>query len=198
MKLFYQSILLLLSFGLVYGWEQTPFNAYTIQILGFLIFLYIIISAKKGGLKGGGFAPKGESWTIFILNTIILLFIVSTGGFTSSLFFLLYFVAFGIAFVFEPATVFIFVIGTVLFFIQDALKDDVTRNFIMLGSLALISPLAYFFGKEYRQDEKQEEAMQNVSENIKKDVGEILDEDNLNSKEREKLEEVIKETEKLK
>ncbi|MDP3988563.1 MAG: hypothetical protein Q8P80_05480 [Candidatus Levybacteria bacterium] len=236
-KLITQSLLLLLSFGLVYGWEQTPLNAYTIQILGFLIFLYLIVSFRKNkdvipdsssvipakaGIQGPwipdqvgndkvnykssqrSVLPRGESWTIFILNTIILLFIVSTGGFTSSLFFLLYFVAFGIAFVFEPATVFVFVIGAIAFFLQDALKDDVTRNMIMLGSLALISPLAFFFGKEYRMEEKAEQKIgqleekeKQVAEKIDEDVKKVIQNEHLSQEGEEKLIDVIKETETL-
>src|SRR3990167_7068610 len=79
------------------------------------ICFYLIVSFRKKGSKG--FAPRGESWTIFILNTVVLLLIISTGGFTSTLFFLLYFLVFGIAFVFEPPTVFVFVVGAIIFFV---------------------------------------------------------------------------------
>src|SRR3989344_4068143 len=174
MKLIYQSFLLLLSFGFVFVWQQTPLSGYTIQILGFLIFLYLIVSFRKKGSKG--FAPRGESWTIFILNTAVLLLIISTGGFTSTLFFLLYFLVFGIAFVFEPPTVFVFVVGAIVFFIKDALVDDVMRNLIMLGSLGLISPLAFFFGREYRKEEVQDEKIKSL-EQKEKIVAEKIDED---------------------
>jgi len=202
MKLIYQSFLLLLSFGFVFVWQQTPLSGYTIQILGFLIFLYLIVSFRKKGSKG--FAPRGESWTIFILNTVVLLLIISTGGFTSTLFFLLYFLVFGIAFVFEPPTVFVFVVGAIIFFVQDALKDDVMRNLIMLGSLGLISPLAFFFGREYRKEEVQDEKInkleqktEQASNKIAKDVDEVLRKDDLKLESVEKLNNILEQTEKL-
>lgn len=196
MKLIWQSVLLILSFGFIFVWQKTPLSEYTIPIFGFLIFLSLIIFFQKRKTKKLTFSAN-ESVIIFALNTIIFLLIFSTGIFSSPLFYLLYFLAFGITFIFEPLTVFVFLIGTVLVFLPDALENETMKNFIMLGSLALISPIAFFFGKEYRQDEKNEKLMQNVSQNIKKDVGEILDEDNLNSKEREKLGEIVKETESL-
>lgn len=202
MKLFFQSILLLLSFAFVFVWQQTPLSGYTIQILGFLIFLYLIVTFRNKRSKG--FVPKGESWTIFILNTVVLLLIISTGGFTSTLFFLLYFLVFGIAFVFEPPTVFVFVVGAIAFFIKDAFIDDVMRNLIMLGSLGLISPLAFFFGKEYRREEIQDEKIKNleqkekqVSSTIAKDIDEVLKRDDLKPEAVEKLNDILEETEKL-
>lgn len=61
----------------------------------------------------GGEGP----WGIFLLNTVIFLLIFSTGSIDSGLFFLLYFLGFGIAFVFEPAVTFIFIVGTVFIFL---------------------------------------------------------------------------------
>ncbi len=135
---------------------------------------------------------------IFILNTAIFLLIFATGEFTSTLFFLLYFLVFGIAFVFEPATVFVFIIGAVLIFLPDIFKDDVMSNLIRAGSLVLISPLAYFFGKEFKQREKEEEETTQTAQIITKDVEEIIKKDkDLNSNDVEKLNDILEKTENL-
>lgn len=205
MKLVLQALVLILSFVIVFIWEQTPLSGYTVQILGFLVVLYLIVSARK---KGAGFLTMGGDgpWGIFILNTIILLLIFATGSISSSLFFLLYFLGFGIAFVFEPPAIFVFIVGAVLVFLPDALKGDTFGNFLKVGSLLLISPLAYFFGREYRKSDKQgadiealEERTEEAADTISEDIEEVVknEKQNLKQEDIEKLNEILEETEDL-
>lgn len=205
MKLVLQAFTLLISFGIVYVWQQTPLSGYTIQALGFLVFLYLLISAKN---KGKGFITMGGDgpWGIFILNTIILLLIFSTGSISSPLFFLLYFLGFGIAFVFEPPAIFVFIIGAFLIFLPDMLSGDVFGNSLRVGSLLLISPLAYFFGREYRKSDKEQadiealkERTKDAADTISEDVEEVVKDEKQNLKEKdvEKLNQILEETEDL-
>lgn len=205
MKLFFQSLVITASFVVIFIWQNTPLANYTVAILGLLVTLYLIVSARKGGkgfLSLGGEGP----WGIFILNTLIFLLIFSTDSINSSLFFLLYFLGFGIAFVFEPPVTFVFILGAVLIFIPDALKADTVNNFLKLGSLLLISPLAFFFGKEYRKNDKQQESIESLKERTKdsadtisKDIEGVIsnEKENLKQKDIEKLNEVLEETEDL-
>src|SRR5438105_378263 len=105
-----QSFLLLLSFGFVALWEVTTLSSYTLPLLGFLIFLYIVSSVWNNKIKHH--LETGGTKSVLVLNSAILLFIFSTQGLHSPLFFLLYFVLFGIAFVFEPPVVFVYVLAT--------------------------------------------------------------------------------------
>ncbi len=205
MKFFSQSLILILSFVIIFVWQQTPLSSYTVPILGLLIFVYLLLSARK---RGKGFLTMGGEgpWGIFILNTLIFLLIFSTNGLYSPIFFLLYFLAFGIAFVFEPLSVFIFILGAILVFMPQALTDDVTGNMLRLGSLVLISPLAFFFGNEYKKTEQNEAKIEAMEERIKEaadiiaeDVDEILEDekDALKDKDIEKLNEILEETEDL-
>lgn len=205
MKLLIQAIVLIFSFVLVFIWQQTLLSGFTIQALGVLVLLYIILSARKKGqgiLTMGGDGP----WGIFILNTLILLLIFATGSISSPIFFLLYFLGFGIAFVFEPPAIFVFIIGALLIFLPDTLSGDVTGNFLRVGSLLLISPLAYFFGREYRRSDKDENDMEALQERTKEaadtisqDLEEVIKEEkeNLKEKDIEKLNEILEETEDL-
>src|SRR3989344_838698 len=120
MKLFIQSLVLIISFAIIYIWQKTPLSEYTIPALGFLVFLFILTSARKKKISAVGSFTKSESTLIFTLNTVIFLLIFSTGGFSSSLFFILYFLGFGIAFIFEPQTVFVFTLGAFLIFLPEA------------------------------------------------------------------------------
>jgi hypothetical protein len=205
MKIVFQSLVLILSFVFVFVWKETPLINYTVALSGVLIVAYILLSARK---KGKGFLDMGGEgpWGIFFLNTIILLLIFSTGGIDSILFFLLYFLGFGIAFVFEPAVTFVFVLGVILVFVPDAIKGDLLVNSLKLGSLLLISPLAFFFGKEYRKTDKQDETIEALEERTKEaadtiaeDIEEVIkdEKETLKGADMEKLNEILEETEDL-
>lgn len=205
MKLLTQSLVISLSFIVIFIWQNSPLSDYTVAFLGFLIALYLVISARKRGK--GFFTMGGEGpWGIFILNTLIFLLIFSTRGINSNLFFLLYFLGFGIAFVFEPSVTFVFVIGAILIFVPDAMKNDLTANFLKIASLLLISPLAYFFGKQYKKSDKDDETITGIKERTKDaadtisdDLEEVIknEKQNLKQVDMEKLNEVLEETEDL-
>ena len=194
MKVLLQSLLLLFSFALVFIWEQSPSADFNIQVIGFLIAAYVIISLIRS--RQGKEIILGGSTGVFILNTIILLLIFGTGGLSSSFFFLIYFIIFALVFVFEPYTIASFCIGAILIFLPIALKDDVVGNFIKLGSVLLISPFALFFGREYQKSETEEAEI----DKIKDDLKEVLVDPNnkLNKKAEAKLEDALTQAEKLK
>jgi len=205
MKVLFHSIILFVSFGLAFLWSVTPASDYTVQALGGLVLAYFAISflRKKRNPKAENFSSASD---IFILNTAIVLLITITGNLYSPLFFLLYFLGFGITFIFEPATVFVFTIGVILVFLPEALKNGSIESYIRIGSVALISPLAYFFGREYKDRDEEEaeiESMKDRSKDaaatISKDVEKVLEDekDNLPEKDVEKLNEILEETESL-
>lgn len=203
MKLIIQSFVLILSFLFVFAWQQTILSTYTVPVLGLLILIYLFFSARK---RGRAFLELGDSpWSIFALNSLIFLLIFSTEGINSPIFFLLYFLGFGIAFVFEPMAIFVFILGTILVFLPDALKNDITTNFLKVGSLVLISPLAYFFGSEFRKNDLQGEEIEKIQERTKeaadtiaKEVEEVVEEEkNLSAASTERLNEVLEEAEDL-
>ncbi|MBI2031752.1 MAG: hypothetical protein HYT08_04025 [Candidatus Levybacteria bacterium] len=171
MKILLQSLLLLLSFILVFIWQQSPLANYTIQIIGFLIFIYVV--STFAGTKKIKMIFLGGPLSVFILNTIILLFIFSTGSIASSFFFLLYFVVFALVFVFDPITIAVFCASVIMVFLPDALKDDVTGNFIRLGSLLLVSPIAFLFGREYQKGADSDDHLE--KEKVEGYVDEIED-----------------------
>jgi hypothetical protein len=204
MQLFTQSLVLIASFVFIFIWENTLLAQFTVSLLGLIIAMYLIISSRR---KGKGFISIGGGpWGVFLLNTLILLLIFSTGSINSPLFFLLYFLVFGIAFVFDPSVIFVFAIGTILIFMPEVLKTDITNNFLKVGSILLISPLAFFFGNEYRRNDKQSESIEELKERtseaadtISKDVEGVLNDEkqNMKPKDMDKLNEVLEETEDL-
>ena len=196
-----QSSLMLASFVFLFVFREANLTQFSPHLIGILIFIFIVLSAgKKGKLNLGGPA------SVFILNTIIFLVIFGSGGLSSSFFFVLYFLIFAIAFVFDPALAFVFAAGSLIVFLPESLKTNTLENFVKIGSLFIISPLAYFFGQMFKKQDKIEdevvktkERAQEAADTISKDVGDVIEKEKqtLKSEDVEKLNEVLEETEDL-
>jgi len=206
MKVILQSIYLAIPFIIAFIWQNTLLSKYTLQTIALLIAIYLILSLKKRLQKGAVFF--GGSADIIIFTLIILLIVLATGNYTSGVFFLLYFLCFGISFVFEPVTVFVFVIyaAILLTLLQYTQTDYVTSNYLKLGSLVLIAPLAFFFGRELKKEDEEVselEAMQERNEDsaalISEDVADVLENEkqSIKTKDVEKLNEILEEAETL-
>lgn len=198
MNFILQSLLMLSSFIFIFVFEQQGFGNLTPQLIGLMVFVFIILTAgkrKKFALGG----PIG----VFVLNTVIFLIIFATGGISSSFFFVLYFLVFGIAFVFEPALAFVFAAGALIVFLPNISQGNIFENVVKVGSLLLISPLAYFFGNMFKKEDKNQDEMVKLKERsneaantISKDVSDVLKEEKatLKNEDVEKLNEVLEET----
>lgn len=97
-------------------------------------------------------------------------------------------------------------IGTILVFIPEIIRDDVTGNMLRVGSVVLFTPLAYFFGRAYKKEEEQEIALRQKSEQenltadtIYDDVKDVLDKEKgkIPAEDEAKLEDALKQTEEL-
>lgn len=206
MKTLFHFGVLIISFLVIFIWNQIGPTDYTIQLLAGLVVIYgmLLFIRRKRNKEPNG-AMEGVL-DLFLLNTAIFLMLSITGKIYSPVFFLLYFLGFGIAFIFEPFTVFLFALGAIAILLPQALTNNSLESYIRLGSLVLISPLAYFFGQEYKDRDKEEEAMQQLEERAKdsadtisKDVEEVLHKEKqvLKPEEVEKLDEILEETEDL-
>lgn len=148
MKLISQSFLLTGSFAFIFVWQNTFLSQYTLWLFIFLSVIYTIISLKKRSFDLIN-TFKNELLGLLIINTFVILAVLMSGNFSSPLFFLLYFLFFGIASAYESSVIFVFTAGIVMLMLPYTLKEDVTRNLLMLGSLIAMSPLAFFFSQKF-------------------------------------------------
>jgi len=210
MKPYFHSLLILGSFLLVFVWQESDLQRLNVPLIGLLIFLFLVVSIKnKRNLNLGGPASPaslGGPINFFILNTISLLLIFSTGGINSNLFFLLYFLLFAVAFIMNPKSVFIFPVGAVILFWQEFTQAITAANLLKIGSIALFSPVAYFFGANLRWGEKKEdenlktkERAKSSADQITDDVEELLEsgKEKLDEEEIDELDDILEETESL-
>jgi len=175
MRFFTQSATLLLTSAIVLIIISTPLSSYMAPILGLVIaasVIFIVIRQRsRTNLPAGRQSEElfvGSNKEVFTITLALLLSIFLTGGLASNLFFLLYFLLFGIVFLFEPGTVFVLLLGIGAVFFQSLNEGDIISNLIKLGSLVFLSPISYFFGREFQRREK-------LSQEVEDKTGQILE-----------------------
>lgn len=200
MRYLTNSLILVSSFILIYIEEQF-LSDYRAQIIGLLIIGYFAVAFLRNKYQHD-LQTFNHASDIFIVNSVVLLLIIATGSLYSPIFFLLYFLCFGITFIFEPISVFIFAIGAVLIFLPQALTNYALESFIKIGSLFIIAPLAFFFGKEYKDRERLDKKLESTkksAQKISQDITDVIKEEpSLSPEDFRKLNEVLRESEKVK
>lgn len=196
MKLFYQSLVIILSAITAAAIVYTPAAPYIpvfLAFIGLLILSYALFKKKR---KKGQEIFTGSNKEIYIILVASLLIVFYTGGIKSVVFFLVYFLLFGITFTFQPSMILLFLACLVAIFLPEALQDDVFGNMIKLSSLLLLAPIAFFFGREYRKREKLQEKIQEKTETIIHDAENLISTKDKNEK-LKNAEEIITEAKEL-
>ena len=88
------------------------------------------------------------TFDVLAFSLTISLLIFTTGGFSSPVFFLSYFLLFGVALFSSPITATAITVTFALLFIV-APKADFWIDLLQIGSLLAIAPLSVLFGKQY-------------------------------------------------
>jgi len=133
-------ISLLLGLLFLFIWTQSPLASYNLQLIAVLAVIFLI---NKKISQNQSFANPIH---LIVFSTIILLLVAETGGLNSSLFFLIYFLLFGVALLSSTPIILSLTLGIIAFF---ASSLNSNRAAIQLASLLLITPLAIFFGRQY-------------------------------------------------
>lgn len=198
MHSFKQYLVIIASLCLVFVVVNTQLAQYLTQVVAFLIVISVIFMLKSN--KSISDTLSNSSFFNLLVITAILLIIFLTGGLTSNIFFLAYFLLFAIPFMFKPRAVFVFALGIFILFLNDALKNNTFSNLVTLGSVLFLAPLAFFFGNEFRKREKLSQAVEEKTDKITQNADELLHEeaDRLDEKGIEKIDKILEETDKLK
>lgn len=202
MRYLTNSLILILSFIAIYL-EEMYLSDYRSQIIGVLVLAYFLITFfRRKYSKTKPEEQFNSASDIFIINSIIILLIITTGNIYSPVFFLIYFLCFGITFIFEPITVFVFAVGAFLIFLPYAIQNQSIESFIKLGSIFIIAPLAFFFGREYKEREKLSKKIDKTKEeatNIGKEIESVIEtEKNITPESAAKLTDALDRSKKLK
>ncbi len=177
-KFLLHTLFLFVAVVLAFFWTSNPhLSYYNLQLIAVFIAFFFInqILVRHHRHK------INLTIDAVIFTVITLLLVMSTGGLTSPLFFLIYFLMFGLALLFEPLISVSLAIVIALFFLFTHTKEEPLEELLQLLSLILITPVALFFGKQYLkvlQDEEKikilEEEEKILSEQIKKEETDVL------------------------
>ncbi len=172
------------------------YNSYLLAIL--IIFSAIYISLKRRS-KSPSSLFSGSPVELFGLISIIVLMVSLTNGLSSPLFFFLYFILFLLAFMCESITIWIFLTSILLFFLPIVLQSVSSDSLIKMGSLVLISPIAYFIGREFERRQLLNRKIESKTDEIIQEAR-LLKEDGTpkGQDESEAIDEIIEEASSLK
>lgn len=147
------SLFLIIAVVLTGFWVNNPvLSVYTLQLIAVFIILYFFNSWLEKRKSRNPLKTKSRNLEVnsLILTMVILLLVTSTGGSGSALFFLIYFLLFGLSLTLEPASVITLSLALIIFFFSYQ-GHQALDHLIPLFSLFFITPLALFFGRQYLQ-----------------------------------------------
>jgi len=161
-----QSLFLIFSVVFAFFWVADPnLSYYSLQLIGLFILLYFISSFMAR--KNPRFRKTNQIISSIVFNMIILLLVVSTGNLESPVFFLMYFLLFGLSFLFQPIVSLVLTLSYTFVCILTGQANG-TKPALSLVSLWFITPLALFFGKSYLDQLVQKEKIKILHQKKKK------------------------------
>jgi len=122
----------------------SQYDSFVPQIIALAAIILIITSIKTKNLN------------IYLFSFLVNLIVFSTGGLSSSAFFLIYFLLFIIAFQSQPSTTLACSLVTIVFLSSSLVNIN---SIIILISLLLVTPLVWFVGHQSIQKQKTEDCL---------------------------------------
>ncbi len=171
-KFLLHATLIIASSLLPFLWSQSSITSnYTLQLCGALIILY---TALRKFLPHTNHNVDPNILTILTANSITQLLVFSTGGTSSPLFFLYYFLIFAFAMIYEGyQAVTISLITVAIYLIKTNLSLD-SATIAHLFSLLLISPLAQVFSNTMIKNLEAEGKISLLKDDLKKEETDSL------------------------
>lgn len=123
-----------------YFFTNSFLDKFTPQLIALISIVFIILLFKK-------------YISLHLISFIVTLIIFSSAGLNSPFFFLIYFLLFTIAFQNPPSTTLAYSLFLIILLSQSL---DSVQSLVPLSSLLLITPLAYFIGKQHLEKNKLE------------------------------------------
>ncbi|MCX6704165.1 MAG: hypothetical protein NTZ07_01845 [Candidatus Woesebacteria bacterium] len=150
----------------------SPLSNYGLQIAALAMIVYVGVSflIRKRILSLG----LKVTLDVLVFSLTVSLLIFTTGGFTSPVFFLSYFLLFGVALFSSPITATAITITFALLFIV-APKADFWIDLLQMASLVSIAPLSVLFGKQYLKVLQDKKMITGLSQKVQKNKVEVTD-----------------------
>jgi len=186
-----------LSFLFVGLVKSSPLESQISFILAVLIVMAIIYTTiQRRKNRSYNMLFSGKAGEIFFISTIVLLMIEITGGIDSPIYFLNYFLLFGLPLISTPITALIFTGSIILFYVPDLIRSFNTDILLRIGSILLLLPLSYFLSNELMKRQRENIILKQKAKEIEENAQALeSDEDDIDA--REKLDDIIESAEDL-
>jgi hypothetical protein len=156
-KIITQNAILILALALAFFLKSLQLTA--VVVIAFILTNFISRVSESVG--------KYRTYLDFFFLTLITFQIIyTTGGLSSPVFFLSYFLLFGISLLFEPSAALSLATIASIFFLLGPRKD-MLNDFLQIASIFLISPIALVFGSQYLKLTKEETKLDIIKEDLK-------------------------------
>jgi hypothetical protein len=172
MKIIGQSALIIVATALVFAVNNTALKDFQAQVFAFVVVIWLSTLILNKLFRKNDFFT-GSYFDLFSIILSLLLLIFVSGGLASPIFFLVYFLLFAVTFMLEPIIIFVFTASLLGLFAQE-FQQDIIFNSLRLGSLLLLSPLAFIFGLENKKREKLTAQIEDNATKIIEDTENIL------------------------
>lgn len=163
-------ILAMMTVVLAFLISTSPLSGYGLQIAAFLMAIYAGVSflVRKRILS----PDLKITLDVLIFSLTVSLLVFSTGGFTSPVFFLSYFLLFGVALFSSPITATAITVTFALLFLVTP-KADFWMDLLQMASLLAIAPLSVLFGKQYLKVLRDKQIITGLSQKVQKNKVEV-------------------------
>lgn len=158
--------LLILAVAGVFFWLNSPLEPFTLQLVAILVLLYFGSHWLKNK-KPKWFTRSTITLDISILTSMILLLVTETGTLASPFFFLVFFLLFGVAMLYEVEATLVLTGSLILYFLF--LPTTNLSDYAHLGqlvALVMITPLAIFTGHQYETTLAEKQAKRVLSKHL--------------------------------
>jgi len=151
-----QNLILLLALTLAFFFKS-------LQLTAIVVVVYILTNFITRTSES---AKKYKTYLDFFFLTLITFSIIfATGGLTSPVFFLSYFLLFGVSLLFEPSAALSLATISSIFFLLNP-RQDMLAELLQIASLFLISPIALIFGSQYLKIIEEERKLAVISKDL--------------------------------
>lgn len=188
---------LVLAFIFTGAIKSSPLESQMGFILAALIVMAIIYTTiqrkRKVSYNSLFNAGAGE---IFFISSIVLIMIEITGGVDSPIYFLNYFLLFGLPLISSPIMSLIFVASIIFFYLPELIRGFNTDVVLRIGSILLLLPLSYFLSNELMKRQRENEELKEKAKEIQEAAQDLeAEEDDLDA--RDKLDDIIESAQSL-
>lgn len=149
----------------------SPLSGYGLQIAALMMVVY----------AGASFLIRKKilsmdikvTLDVLIFSLTISLLLFTTGGFNSPVFFLSYFLLFGVSLFSSPITATAITVTFALLFLITP-KPDFWVDLLQMGSLLAIAPLSVLFGKQYLKVLEDRKIITGLSQKVQKNKVDVM------------------------